>query len=445
MKTIKFIFINLFLILTTNIFLIISYFKLSTPISIVLVLFSIVFYLLFNILVFNIDKNLPKNLKTLQRGNNLILSSFILMICNSLVLVYSYFKLIPPITKTFWIIQIVISVLLFIELTINSLFRLFISSIQLGLKKRILFIIFWWMPIINIFFWFDVFKTTFNEFKIEKEKFYLNESRKNLEVCATKYPILLVHGVFFRDSNYLNYWGRIPKELEANGAKIFYGNQESAGSIEDCGRQVADKINEIVQLTGCEKINIIAHSKGGLDSRYAIANCNVASKVATLTTINTPHYGCDYVDYLFDKLPNNVLDKIANTYNSTLKKLGDKNPDFITAIDNLTGSYIKEFNDITPNSPEVYYQSYGSIIEKLKKDNRKKFPLNLSYLFIKFFDKSNDGLVALHSMKWDNFTFIEQIALSHADVIDLFRENIKNFDIREFYVKLVSDLKEKSY
>ncbi|WP_100065801.1 esterase/lipase family protein [Miniphocaeibacter massiliensis] len=445
MNILKNLFSNLILILTTNIFLIVSYYQLSIPISILLVVVSLVFYLLTNISNFGIDKNLPKSLKTLQKGNNLILSSFILVIVNSFTLIYSNFNLIPPITRAFWVIQLVVSILLILGMIINSLFRLYVSSLQLGIKKRVLFIIFWWIPVVNIYFWIDVFKTTFSEFKVEKEKFYLNESRKNLEICSTKYPILLVHGVFFRDSNYFNYWGRIPKELEKNGAKIFYGDQESAGSIEDCGKQVAKRINEIVEQTGCEKVNIIAHSKGGLDSRYAISNCGVASKVATLTTINTPHYGCDYVDYLFEKVPSKIINKIAKTYNFTLKKVGDKNPDFITAITNLTKSYIEEFNKSNPNSSDVYYQSFGSIIEKLKKDKRKKFPLNLSFLFIKFFNKSNDGLVSLDSMKWNNFTFVDETGLSHADMIDLFRENIDDFDIREFYVKLVSDLKESEY
>lgn len=35
--------------------------------------------------------------------------------------------------------------------------------------------------------------------------------------------------------------------------------------------------------------------------------------------------------------------------------------------------------------------------------------------------------------------------ISHADMIDLNRENIEGFDVREFYVQLVSDLKKAGY
>ena len=62
--------------------------------------------------------------------------------------------------------------------------------------------------------------------------------------CETKYPILLVHGVFFRDSTRINYWGRIPKELEKNGAKIYYGNHQSADSVKKSGEEIAERISD---------------------------------------------------------------------------------------------------------------------------------------------------------------------------------------------------------
>ena len=39
------------------------------------------------------------------------------------------------------------------------------------------------------------------------------------------------------------------------------------------------------------KVNIIAHSMGGLDARYAIAKLGLADRVASLVTIGTPHLG----------------------------------------------------------------------------------------------------------------------------------------------------------
>ena len=52
-------------------------------------------------------------------------------------------------------------------------------------------------------------------------------------------------------------------------------------------------------------------------------------------------------------------------------------------------------------------------------------------------------------MKWgSDFIYLEVPkgrGISHADMIDLNRENISGFDVREFYVKLVHDLKEMGF
>lgn len=121
-----------------------------------------------------------------------------------------------------------------------------------------------------------------NETAFENEKYLLNQIRAESQICATKYPLLLVHGVFFRDFRFFNYWGRIPYALKQNGAVVYYGSQQSAASVADCGQELARRIREITQQTGCEKVNIIAHSKGGLDSRYAISACEMAPMLLLL-------------------------------------------------------------------------------------------------------------------------------------------------------------------
>lgn len=247
-------------------------------------------------------------------------------------------------------------------------------------------------------------------------------------------------------TKYLNYWGRIPSELEKNGAKIYYGNHQSALSVEDSGRELAARIREIVSETGCEKVNIIAHSKGGLDCRCALTHFGAAPYAATLTTINTPHRGCLFADYLLGKVPEQLKNTIAGSYNLALKRLGDSDPDFIAAVTDLTNENCKLFNERTPDSESVYYQSVGS---KLNHATDGKFPLNFSYHIVKHFDGENDGLVSETSFPWGNcYKYLKtdgRRGISHGDMIDLNRENIKGFDVREFYVQLVSDLKNNGY
>ena len=302
------------------------------------------------------------------------------------------------------------------------------------------------IPIANLVALFFIIKTTITECLFESKKEQTNRERFDQKICSTKYPILFVHGVFFRDTKYFNYWGRIPNELEANGAEIFYGNHHSASSVADSAAELKLRIIEILSETGAKKVNIIAHSKGGLDCRYAISKLGIADKVASLTTINTPHNGCLFADYLLSKIPSSTKNKVADTYNSTLKKLGEPNPDFLAAVNDLTKAACKQLNDEMPTPQGIYCQSVGSILTRA---TNGKFPLNFSYHLVKHFSGENDGLVSAESFRWgENFTLLKppkKRGISHGDMIDLNRENIKGFDVREFYVNLVNELKNKGF
>ncbi len=324
----------------------------------------------------------------------------------------------------------------------NGMIRVYLTSVQLGLKMRVIGILCGWIPVVHLVVLIRILKTCYEEVAFENEKDQLNRARKNDQICRTKYPILLVHGVFFRDFKYLNYWGRIPKELTDNGAVIDYGNHQSALSVADSGEELTERIRQIVQERGCEKVNVIAHSKGGLDCRYAISCCGAGDMVASLTTINTPHHGCLFADCLLEKIPEHIKNRIAQAYQFTLKKLGDDNPDFLAAVYDLTNERCESFNQTVKDDPRVYYRSVGS---KLNKATDGKFPLNFTYRIAQYFDGANDGLVSEESCVWgENFTFLTtqgNRGISHGDMIDLNHENIPGFDVREFYVQLINRLR----
>ncbi len=324
-----------------------------------------------------------------------------------------------------------------------------ISSKQMGVKYRLIGFLTGWIPIVNLYIVLKAIGISGSEVRFEKKKLKLNEKRMDKQICGTKYPILMVHGVFFRDFQYFNYWGRVPGELEKNGARIFYGEHQSAAAVADSAKEIADRIKQIVAETGCEKVNVIAHSKGGLDTKYAIAKYGMDKYVASLTTVNTPHTGCEFADYLLDKAPDGLKDKVSKAYNSALKKLGDKNPSFMAAVTDLTASACRRLNEeigkYDYKKHGVYTQSIGSW---MKTAGSGAFPLNMSYLLVKHFDGPNDGLVGEPSFHFgEKYTFLEnkksKRGISHGDVIDLNRENIPGFDVREFYVQLVADLKKK--
>ena len=346
----------------------------------------------------------------------------------------------------FWMFNAIGIVLVEAIVFWSGMIRVYITSVQLGIKHRVLAALCGWIPFLNIWYLSKIIRITSDEVEFETEKWGLDEVRAENEVCKTKYPILLVHGVFFRDFRYVNYWGRIPRELMRNGAVVYYGQQQSAASVEDSGKELAARIRQITEETGCEKVNIIAHSKGGLDSRAAIAHAGAAPYVASLTTINTPHRGCIYAEYLLNKAPEAARQKIAAAYNAMLKKLGDENPDFLAAVTDLTESACLARNETTLDMPDVVYES---VMSWCRKARNGKFPLNVTYPVVKHFDGKNDGLVAVDSARWGTrFTLLEpsgKRGISHGDMVDLNRENIPGFDVREFYVNLVADLKNRGF
>ncbi len=330
----------------------------------------------------------------------------------------------------------------------NGIIRVYLTSAQLGIRHRVWGIILGWIFPANLFMLSKIIKVVTKEVDYENDRILLNRSRETDRICATRYPLLMVHGVFFRDfkQGFMNYWGRIPDELKMNGAEIYYGNQQSAASVAKCGEEIADRIRKIVQETGCEKVNIIAHSKGGLDSRYAVSKCGVSDMVASITTINTPHRGCEFADYLLEKIPAPVQAQVARTYNSALNRLGDHDPDFMEAVTDLTHTSCTRMNESVTDVPGVYYQSVGS---HMIKAGGGRFPLNYSFRLVKYFDGPNDGLVGEKSFEWgEKYQYLEPSGdrgISHGDMIDLNRENFDGFDVREFYVQLVSELKERGY
>ena len=96
--------------------------------------------------------------------------------------------------------------------------RIFFTSRRLSIARRIVLLLTMWIPAVNLFVLLYACRLVYEEYDFEREKVLLQELRVNTKLCKTRYPLLMVHGVGFRDLRYFNYWGRIPAELMRNGA-----------------------------------------------------------------------------------------------------------------------------------------------------------------------------------------------------------------------------------
>lgn len=255
-----------------------------------------------------------------------------------------------------------------------------------------------------------------------------------------KYPLILCHGAGFRDdSRFYNYWGRIPAVLESHGVKVHYAGQDAWGTIEKNAEIIKQKINTVLKETGSNKVNLIAHSRGGLECRYVISSLKMSDQVATLTTISSPHHGSRTMDFVF-RLPAFLYKTVSFIVNWYFSLLGDSSPDFYDGSRQFTTGFCKEFNKNNPDSNNVYYQSYATEMKYSFSD----MMLFLPHIVVRFFDRKSDGICPVDSAKWGNFKGIINgknfRGVSHADAVDYRRKDFSGISIPQIYLEIVKEL-----
>jgi len=268
------------------------------------------------------------------------------------------------------------------------------------------------------------------------------DERKAVSVTISlKYPVVLVHGIVAHDrGGLINFWGRIPNKLQEINIKVFLGNTDAWGSYESNAELLKATIDKILDETNSEKVNIIAHSKGGIDSRYLIWKYNYGDKVASLTTISTPHHGAEIADLIYNqkivhsRIAKNALIIFGNLY-------GDINPDLFNMNYQLTTEKMREFNETIGMDHKVYYQSMYTLM----KNSFDDLMFFYSHWFIKTISGNNDGIVSEHSAKWGNNIIKIEGGISHAEIIDYKMKKISGIDIPDIYINIVNELSKKGF
>lgn len=265
-----------------------------------------------------------------------------------------------------------------------------------------------------------------------------------------EYPILLVHGIGFRDFRRLNYWGRIPSELKKRGYSVHLSMQDSFGTIENNAIALALRVDELLAHTGAEKVNIIAHSKGGIDARCMACMPGMSKKIASLTTIAAPHHG-SAVPEQFRGLPRVLAELIFLPLNLLFWVLGDELPDFVAAVCELDRDNMKRFNEQYPDPPEIYCQSFGVCMNKPFADI---FMLP-THLLLNRLEGANDGIISVRSSRWTNFRGIVKsssgMGFSHCDAVNMRRFYLglraeRGFpNICGLYIYICHDLEKRGF
>ena len=256
----------------------------------------------------------------------------------------------------------------------------------------------------------------------------------------TKYPIILVHGIALREFKHFKAFGRIESTLRDAGCEVYTANIDAFGSIETNAEQLKEIILDVLSKSGREAVNIIAHSKGGLDAKYMLKNLDMADKVASFTTLCTPHRGSVIATHIWN-LPSWIKKLLSFFINRFYKLAGDKNPDSLKVCEQL--KTVDDEADEIAFSEAVYCQSYSTKIHKGRDCLLMAVPMLIYNATGK---EENDGMVSESSAKFENYRgeCLDE-AVSHTQIVDFFAKRKHRKRILDFYKKLARELSEMGY
>jgi triacylglycerol lipase len=208
--------------------------------------------------------------------------------------------------------------------------------------------------------------------------------------------IILAHGILgFKNIAGVGYFNGLREHLEKKQIKVLEP-VVTHGSIPKRGAELANQINEAFSLNildKTDKTHIIAHSMGGLDSRYILSpknTDNIAEYITSLTTISTPHKGSPIADFFNKRLDGRgflgFIEKILPNFLDIS----------IFGLPDLTIENASQFDeDYIDNGKVQYYWTSGIGRAGLLPTS---IPFSVSYRHIKkYFNEENDGLVTLSS------------------------------------------------
>jgi triacylglycerol lipase len=119
------------------------------------------------------------------------------------------------------------------------------------------------------------------------------------DYAKTKYPIVLAHGMGgFSETSGLDYWYGIPTDLSANGAQVFVTTESAFNSSEIRGEQLLTQVNQILAITGSDKVNLIGHSHGAQSVRYVAGV--IPTHVSSVTSIGGSNKGSPVADFVYN-------------------------------------------------------------------------------------------------------------------------------------------------
>jgi triacylglycerol lipase len=212
----------------------------------------------------------------------------------------------------------------------------------------------------------------------------------------------------------INYFNGLEARLKGRHETLF----PDVRPLASCAARADELADAIVKRKfPAGEIHIIAHSMGGLDSRSLIGRNLLGladpGRIASLTTLSTPHFGSPVADLLLGSEPTGAPRLLYNAARRVLDQL--RIP--IGALEDLTTAGALRIPNVANTHKHILYRSCFAA------GRPKPFPptsalLKLTHDFVASVvkDQPNDGLVARESARYGKFQQ-RFFACDHADLV----------------------------
>lgn len=287
---------------------------------------------------------------------------------------------------------------------------------------------------------------------------------------ATRLPIVLAHGF---NGSPENEWGvhpHIVSALRADGHPIYVARVAPIQSVEVRAAQLGEEVDRALAEFSADRVNLVAHSMGGLDARYLVSALGYGDRVASVTTISTPHRGSRIADV--------VLGLVGGPVESALDALAEAMAARYTTADLAEGSSLRaalsgiaegsaaDFNRRVADVDGVVYQSWAGVasVTGLENDDARAacsagggeylvHPAGTDRLSPRLWpmapfvahgtdNRPHDGMVTVESARWGEFRGC--IPADHYDEVGQIDaptyQKRTGFDATAFYRHLAFDL-----
>jgi pimeloyl-ACP methyl ester carboxylesterase len=205
-------------------------------------------------------------------------------------------------------------------------------------------------------------------------------------------PVLLIHG-YFSNALVWETWEELLENDAITASAVTFSLDDACGSAEEHASELNQIVEDFKAETGAERINIVAHSKGGLDARVYLANDLSNDDIANLIMIGTPNAGSP----------------LANLNDFCRPAIYDLRPGSLAT-------------NAMRNSNTNYYTIAGNWIPSLTFTDANCTPEDLGWLDFQRMGSSalpgpDDGIVPLSSVRSVHFNSLGSTNNCHTDLL----------------------------